>query len=631
MDNNEQSTNRRPKRPSSAEGSVERKRRPKRPSDVEGNVEPVRRPRPKRPSDAEGNAEPVRRPKRPRPQSEDETMRTKTVGNSGQSSPAARRRQVRVDEERTTNRTRNSSNERNEDQMRGKKNRKGRQSKEEKQLMYSKKIGMVIAGILALVSVVFAFAILQLNVLPTQYVALLLVMLVLLDGLLLVGQIYAKKKAILGKVISILLIVAMITASFYVFKVSGTLSSITGGTEKVDHIVVAVLDEDPAESIQDAADYSFGAQFAIGGEDVEAAIEEIEGEIDSELNVTEYSDMQALALALQSGEVQAIVYNEAYGSIIEDENTTFEDDIRFIYTYEIVKELSLSDVEAANVQVEDECFIVYISGIDVYGSITKTSRSDVNMLAVVNPTTYEIMLINTPRDYYVQFPGVTGSSYDKLTHAGIYGVDTSIDTLEALYDIDIDFYVRVNFTSLIEMVDALGGISVYSEYAFTTTVRSDTAAVSVQQGYNDFDGTEALAFSRERYNVPGGDNQRGINQQEVIKAMIEKATSPAIISGASSLLSSVSGNVDTNMTNTQIQDLIKMQINEGADWTFTSLQATGTASREYCYSYSGNTLYVTVPDYDSVASISEQINAMISGDSAEEVEDTEETTEITVE
>ena len=189
-------------------------------------------------------------------------------------------------------------------------------------------------------------------------------------------------------------------------------------------------------------------------------------------------------------------------------------------------------------------------------------------MAVVNPVSHQILLVTTPRDYYVEIPGVSGGQKDKLTHAGIYGVDASMSTLEQLYDTEIQFYARVNFTSLIEIVDALGGVDVESEYAFTTSGDSGRV-VNVVQGTNHFNGEEALAFSRERQNVPGGDNQRGKDQQAVITAMIKKMVSPAILTGANGILNSVSGNVETNMSESQIQELIKTQLSDGVSWNIT--------------------------------------------------------------
>ena len=236
-----------------------------------------------------------------------------------------------------------------------------------------------------------------------------------------------------------------------------------------------------------------------------------------------------------------------------------------------------------------------------------------NIIAVVNPTTHQILLVTTPRDYYVEIPGISGGQLDKLTHAGIYGVDASMATLAKLYDTDIDFYARVNFTSLVQMVDALGGVDVVSEQEFNTSYDSGLE-MYVAQGVNHFNGQQALAFSRERQNVDGGDFQRGRNQQAVITAMIKKAISPAILTGANGILSSISGNVDTNMSQEQIQELIKSQLNQPSAWNIKSMSATGTGDDQECYSSPGSILYVTQPDQNSINEIKQAIDAVEAGE-----------------
>ena len=237
-----------------------------------------------------------------------------------------------------------------------------------------------------------------------------------------------------------------------------------------------------------------------------------------------------------------------------------------------------------------------------------------NIIATVNPKTHQILLVTTPRDYYVPIPGVSGGKDDKLTHAGTYGVDVSMETLEDLYETEIPFFARINFTSLIDIVDHLGGVDVYSEYAFTTSKNSEHV-MDVQQGINHFDGEEALAFSRERENVPGGDNQRGKNQQAVITAMIKKMISPQMLMKANSIIDDVSGNVETNMSQEQIQSLIKTQLNRGGSWNIYSVAAEGTGGKDICYSAaSSGPLYVTYPDEESVADIQDLINRVEAGE-----------------
>lgn len=257
--------------------------------------------------------------------------------------------------------------------------------------------------------------------------------------------------------------------------------------------------------------------------------------------------------------------------------------------------------------VTDRPFSIYISGIDVYGDITQESRSDVNLIATINPGTHKILLTTTPRDYYVTIPGVSGEQRDKLTHAGTYGVQTSMATLENLYDTEIPFYIRVNFTSVEEIVDVMGGVDVESELAFTTS-KAAGKVVDVKEGMNHFNGKEALAFVRERKALATGDNQRGKNQQALLTAMLEKAMSPQILFSANGMINSVAGNAETNLSEAQIKSLIRMQIDEMKGWKIESVAAEGDDSgKQYCYSYSAAPLYVTVPYESSVSEIQEKI------------------------
>ncbi len=252
-------------------------------------------------------------------------------------------------------------------------------------------------------------------------------------------------------------------------------------------------------------------------------------------------------------------------------------------------------------------FNVYISGIDVYGDINQESRSDVNLIATINPNTHKILLTTTPRDYYVKIPGVSGEERDKLTHAGNYGVDTSMATLEQLYDTEIPFYLRVNFTSVEEIVDVMGGIDVESEFAFKTS-KAAGEVVEVKKGTNHFNGKQALAFVRERKALAAGDNQRGKNQQALLSALIKKASSPMILFHANKMIGSVAGNADTNLSEAQIKSLVQMQIEKMKGWEIESVAAEGDDSgKRYCYSYKGGPLYVSVPDESSVEEIQKKM------------------------
>lgn len=260
--------------------------------------------------------------------------------------------------------------------------------------------------------------------------------------------------------------------------------------------------------------------------------------------------------------------------------------------------------QAHAIDVTQQPFNIYISGIDVYGEITQDSRSDVNLIAAINPQTHKILLVTTPRDYYVPIPGISDGQNDKLTHAGIYGIDASVATLENLYDTNIPFYVRVNFTSVEEIVNVMGGVDVESELAFTTGKESGEI-VEVQEGRNHFNGKEALAFVRERHALADGDNQRGKNQQALMTGLIKKVMSPMILFRANGMINSVVGNAETNMAEAQIKSLIRMQLDDMKGWEIESMAASGdSGGQQYCYSYDAGPLYVTVPDWGVVGEIS---------------------------
>ncbi|MBM6853258.1 LCP family protein [Mediterraneibacter glycyrrhizinilyticus] len=539
---------------------------------------------------------------------------TEAVSSGGRKKPVKRRTSSQSENGKSARNAKYAS-EKNAGGSRRRRESSRASHQEEKKNKISRNVGLGIAAVQLIATIVFMAGVFMLNMLPTTYVVVISILLLLFWGIILASQFFSKKNAVTGKVISVLITIILIIGSYFLFKASDTISDISGGDYKLDNVVVAVLADDPAEGIEDAADYTFGVQYAMNGDQITQTVEAINSELGNgaEINTVEYNSLAEQAQALHDGEVDAIIYNEGYTGILEEAFEGYAQNTKVIYTHSIKSQIENQSVD---VEVQDEAFSVYISGIDVFGAIETNSRSDVNIIAVVNPKTHQILLVTTPRDYYVEIPGVSGGQKDKLTHAGIYGVDASMATLEELYDTELEFYARVNFTSLIEIVDALGGVDVESEYAFTTS--SDSGMViNVNQGTNHFNGEEALAFSRERQNVPGGDNQRGKDQQAVITAMIKKMVSPAILTGANGILNSVSGNVETNMSQSQIQELIKTQLSEGASWNITSMAAEGTGDNQYCYSYSGSPLYVMQPNQASVDAIKEAITAVENGETLE--------------
>lgn len=285
----------------------------------------------------------------------------------------------------------------------------------------------------------------------------------------------------------------------------------------------------------------------------------------------------------------------------------------------------LSNAEAN--KITKEPFVVYLSGVDTRGDLTEKARSDVNILAAVNPVTKQVVLINTPRDYYVDLAGT--NSKDKLTHAGLYGVQTSMDTLGNLYGVDVQHYIRINFAGFINIVDALGGVDVYSDQAFTSVGSPGYYdPTTFAEGWNHLDGKSALAFARERHAFASGDIQRGINQMKVIDAMMNKIKSPTVLMSFSKLMDAVSDCFVTSLSQEQISALVRMQLASLSDWDIQSYTVTGTGGKSsQCYSAKGQSLYVMKPDENSVNQAKELIASVLGGEGT--VSDTQQTPEKT--
>ena len=285
----------------------------------------------------------------------------------------------------------------------------------------------------------------------------------------------------------------------------------------------------------------------------------------------------------------------------------------------------LSNAEAN--KITKEPFVVYLSGVDTRGDLTEKARSDVNIIAAVNPETKQVVLINTPRDYYVDLAGT--NSKDKLTHAGLYGVQTSMDTLGNLYGVDVQHYIRINFAGFINIVDALGGVDVYSDQAFTSVGSPGYYdPTTFAEGWNHLDGKSALAFARERHAFASGDIQRGINQMKVIDAMMNKIKSPTVLMSFSKLMDAVSDCFVTSLSQEQISALVRMQLASLSDWDIQSYAVTGTSGKSsQCYSAKGQSLYVMKPDENSVNQAKELIASVLGGEGT--VSDTQQTPEKT--
>lgn len=325
---------------------------------------------------------------------------------------------------------------------------------------------------------------------------------------------------------------------------------------------------------------------------VEVSLEYIDTIVDSLYDVQENTD---LIIFVNSGNYDAMVEN------YED----FESKVKILDTIEIKYRM---ENETTGIDVTEDNFIVYLSGIDTRsGKLPAKSLSDVNIILVVNPTKKELLMVHTPRDYFVQLGGTTGLK-DKLTHAGLTGgVKTSIKTMEQLYDIDISYYVRVNFNAVIKLVDAVGGITIYSDKSSSFTCWTDRSC-RIKPGDNKVGGKCALAFARERHAYKEGDRHRGENQEQVIEKLIDKITSSkTLLTKSSDILKSLEGTFETTITTEEITSLVKMQLDDMSKWNISTYNVSGSDSYEYTRSYPSQQLYVMKPDTKTVNTAKQKI------------------------
>ena len=340
---------------------------------------------------------------------------------------------------------------------------------------------------------------------------------------------------------------------------------------------------------------------------INALIANIKSEKGVELTVDPVDSYQSAYENLINGSSQAMVLNSSYSSLLELSYNDYESNLKTIYTYKIKKA-----IEDTAKTTDKNVFNIYISGIDTSGAVSTVSRSDVNLILTVNMNTHKILMTTTPRDSYVRIPDGGADQYDKLTHAGIYGIETSVKTLENLYDIPINYYARLNFTSFVKLINALGGVTVYNDQAFTSLHGNYNFGVG---NINLTSGEEALGFVRERYSLEHGDYDRGNNQLKVIQAIVEKLTSFQSVSNYSDVISTLQDSIQTNMPLNTMMSLVNEQLDSGKTFIFSSQEVTGTGSTGQLTSYAmpNASLYMIQLDDASVAKASQTIKNVMEG------------------
>ena len=458
------------------------------------------------------------------------------------------------------------------------------------------------------------------KMLTTTNLVLIMAALLVVNGLHIFVQLPLRRNK-LGKLIcgalAVLLSAGMIYGTVAAGAVQSALSKISGIMVEKQVTAVIVMKEDEAADLGDTKGYRFGILADRDTENTRqilAAMEKSMGTVET----AAYDTPAEMADALYDDEVQALILNEGYIPLLTEQENYQDVSDRTKIIYEYITKHEITAIKPTG-SITKQPFVVYCSGSDEQDSdITAKTRSDVNILAVVNPKTRQILLINTPRDYYL--PLAFNGEMDKLTHAGLYGVQESMAVLDNLYGTKTSYYGRVNFWGLIDVVDALGGIDVYSDYSFTTSA-GDVAGYgyrtySYTEGWNHLDGLEALMFARERHSFSDGDNQRGRNQMKVVQAIIEKAASPSVLANYQDLLKALSENFVTNISYDQITSLVQMMQKEGFSWNIQAMSAREGSgdTYQYCYSAPGDPLYVMPPDYEYVNTIKSVVDQVMNGE-----------------
>lgn len=407
------------------------------------------------------------------------------------------------------------------------------------------------------------------------------------------------KKRFFGTIFSILFMIVQVIVDVYVLQTMDFLHKINNnGNYNTENYSVLVLQDSSYHKLKDLKEEILGV--ATLGDDVGLVEAKKHLSKKIEVNYKEEEDLSSLYQLLLEKRVAALLVEDAEKSILEEEFSEFKGKVEVLYTFSI--DIEIKDDLVKSVDITNAPFNIFISGIDSYGKITSVSRSDVNMVVSVNPVTHKVLFTSIPRDYYVALHGMNSSYKDKLTHAGMHGIDTSVKTVEDLLGIDINYYAKVNFTSLVSLVDELGGIDIELDKPFRAYYDEDGKITnySFKKGTNHLDGKKALAFVRERKSLPLGDRTRVKHQQMVMEGILHKVLSKSIITKYADILNVLEGKFVTNFGTQNISKLVKKQVKDNPDWEINSYVLTGEDGKEYTYSYKRLKSYVMNPREDSV-------------------------------
>ena len=458
-------------------------------------------------------------------------------------------------------------------------------------------------AIYAVLAVFLLFLIFKYNMLDFRYLNIVVAALIVVLAILCFFLIWSKKAKNLTLILLLLGILISGTSLFAVGQFIGFTSRLNATSNYSNYSMsIAVLADSPIDNISQVT--SVMGPTGTDKDNIQQLMNDLKATQNKELTVEESRSYLAAYKSLLAGDTKAILLNSVFENIIESEYPDYASKIKKIYTKELTK-----TVETPK-DVKGDSFNVYISGIDTYGPISSVSRSDVNIIMTVNRETKKILLTTTPRDSYVPIADGGNNQKDKLTHAGIYGVDASIHTLENLYGIDLNYYARLNFTSFLKLIDLLGGVDVYNDQEFTAHTNGKFYSV----GNVHLDSEQALGFVRERYSLADGDRDRGRNQQKVIVAILQKLTSTEALKNYDGIIKGLRDSIQTNMPLETMMKLVNAQLESGGTYKINSQDLKGTGRMDLpSYAMPESNLYMMEISDSSLESVKAAINDVIEG------------------
>lgn len=487
-------------------------------------------------------------------------------------------------------------------------------------------IGILLSILLVVASFYLLYQLIKINVLPTKLLFLITIIFVLLDAIFALLLCYYTR-AVVSKIICVVITLVLIFGScmggYYISKTGSLLTNITNVTKHAKNTVsVVVKQSSDIKNKSQLNGLSVGTLRTIGTQGSSKALKELskDGIV---MNQSEYDSLSAMLEAFYNGEVDSIIINESSRSQILDMESYADFDNNTRVVYQTSYKVENTDKANAVSDITSKPFNVLISGSDTRGGFDENGRSDVIMVATINPKTSTILLTSVPRDFYVTTAcdaadGCMQGALDKITHTGIHGTNTTKRTVEQLLGVEINYTFKVGFDAVTELVDAVGGVDVTVAPGYAVDHFACMYNLSVHEGVNHLNGEQALAFARERYAYTEGDRQRTKNQQLVLMGIVDKITSPSIVQNYSSIMDAMSNTFSTTMSSSEISALIKYQINNNPKWKMEQYMVDGTGDTLMCAEL-GDAASVMVPDQSTVKMAKDKINAVLAGKSANDV------------